>query len=56
MTATFLVDYATVAAATHAPAKSVQRQKSVLTVTEKNPGQYTLPGFLQVVASACRLF
>jgi hypothetical protein len=27
-----------------------------LTVTEKNPGQLTLPALLQVVASACKLF
>ena len=30
--------------------------KNALTVTKKNPGQSTLPGLLQVVASACRLF
>ena len=30
--------------------------KNALTVTKKNPGQSTLPGSLQVVASACRLF
>ena len=30
--------------------------KKLLTVTKKNPGQFTLPGLLQVVASACRLF
>jgi hypothetical protein len=27
-----------------------------LTATKKNPGHGTLPGLLQVVASACRLF
>ena len=27
-----------------------------LTATKANPGQSTLPGLLQVVASACRLF
>jgi hypothetical protein len=26
------------------------------TALKKNPGQSTLPGLLQVVASACRLF
>ena len=31
-------------------------RKNALTVTEKNPGQSMLPGLLQVVASACRLF
>jgi hypothetical protein len=31
-------------------------QKSVLTATKRNPGQSTLPGSLQVVASACRFF
>jgi hypothetical protein len=30
-------------------------RKSALTATKKNPGQSKLPGFLQVVASACRL-
>ena len=45
-----------VALGTHSRGKFAQRaRKSVLTATEKNPGQYTLPGSLQVVASACRL-
>jgi hypothetical protein len=34
---------------THTPAKSVQLQKSVLTVTEKNPGEFTLPGFYRLL-------
>ena len=32
------------------------RIKTELTATKRNPGQFTLPGLLQFVASACRLF
>src|SRR5690349_1684494 len=44
-----------VAAASHIPTKSTWLEKSALTATKKNPGHFTLPGLLQVVASACGL-
>jgi hypothetical protein len=47
--------FESVAAVTHTQSKCAYLGKSVLTVTKKNPGQSTLPGLLQVVASACRL-
>ena len=43
-----------VALGTHSRGKSAELEEGVLTATEKNPGQFTLPGS-QVVASACRL-
>jgi hypothetical protein len=38
-----------VAGATHTPAKSVQLGKIVLTVTKRNPGQFTLSGFYRLL-------
>ena len=38
-----------VADATHTPAKSAQLGKIVLTVTKRNPGQFTLPGFYRLL-------
>ena len=43
-------DYSgSVADATHTPAKSAQLGKIVLTVTKRNPGQFTLPGFYRLL-------
>jgi len=43
-------DYSrSVAGATHTPAKSAQLGKIVLTVTKRNPGQFTLPGFYRLL-------
>ena len=49
-------EWSSVSATTHPSAKFSPLGKSTLTATEKSPGQATLPGLLQVVASACRLF
>jgi hypothetical protein len=44
------LDYSSsVADATHTPAKSAQLGKIVLTVTKRNPGQFTLPGFYRLL-------
>ena len=44
------LDYSgNVAGATHTPAKSAQLGKIVLTVTKRNPGQFTLPGFYRLL-------
>jgi hypothetical protein len=43
-------DYSgSVAGATHTPAKSAQLGKIVLTVTKRNPEQFTLPGFYRLL-------
>ena len=44
------LDYSSsVADATHTPAKSAQLGKIVLTVTKRNPEQFTLPGFYRLL-------
>ena len=46
-------DYSSsVADATHTPAKSAQLGKIVLTVTKRNPEQFTLPGFYRLLPQA----
>jgi hypothetical protein len=44
------LDYSSgVADGTHTPAKCAQLGKIVLTVTKRNPGQFTLPGFYRLL-------
>jgi hypothetical protein len=38
-----------VALSTHSRGKSAELEEGVLTATEKNPGQFTLPGFYRLL-------